>query len=168
MGKTNYPQPTVTDAKGREFACFPVAILVFIMNPEEKILLLSHPERQGEWEIVKGAVEAGETIEEAAFREIREEVGSDLRVRSLGTVHTVTVWHDASAGHVISVFHLMSYEGGQVEPGDDMQGSQFRWSSLEEIMNERIKMVVPREKWIVKRAVELYRLWQTPEEEHIQ
>jgi ADP-ribose pyrophosphatase YjhB (NUDIX family) len=153
----------MVDADGRQFACFPVAILVFLVNEEEELLMLSHPERRDQWEIVKGAVDAGETIQEAAFRETHEEVGPDVRVRSLGTVHTATVWHDECVGPAISVFYLMSYQGGEIKPGDDMSGSQFRWSNLEDMRNESIKMAVPREKWIVRRAIELYRLWKDSE-----
>lgn len=57
----------------------------------------------------------------------------------------------------------MSYEGGQIEPGDDMSGSQFRWSNLKEMTNESMEVIVPKEKWIVRRAIELYRLWKDSE-----
>lgn len=76
-------RPIVTDMHGRQLACFPVAILVFIIDETERILFLSHPERKAEWQIVKGGLEAGETILEAALRETREEVGADVRVRPL-------------------------------------------------------------------------------------
>ena len=52
----------------------------------------------------------------------------------------------------------MAYEGGQVQPGDDMLGSRFRWWSLEELADEDVEIHVPSEKWIIERAVELYRL----------
>ena len=151
--------PVVTDTHGRQFACFPVAVLIFIVDEDERILFLSHPEQRGAWQIVKGALEAGETILEGVLRETREEVGPDVRVRPLGTVHALAtpIGDDVQA---IGLFYLMAYEGGQVQPGDDMLGSQFRWWSLEELENESIKVVVPSEKWITERAIKLYRLWK--------
>jgi ADP-ribose pyrophosphatase YjhB (NUDIX family) len=153
-----FQQPTITDTKGRSFACFPVAILVFIVNEAEEILLLSHPARKDQWEIVKGALEKEETIIEGALRETREEIGN-VQVHPFGTVHAFTVHHDHNAPHFISLFYLLVYEGGQIQPGDDMLGSQFRWWSLAELMAEEVKILVPSEKWIIQRAIELYRLW---------
>ena len=58
MGKEkHYHQPTIIDADGRQFSCFPVAIVVFLVNEKEEILCLSHPERKGQWEIVRGTVD---------------------------------------------------------------------------------------------------------------
>ena len=54
------------------------------------------------------------------------------------------------------MFHLMSYEGGQIEPDDDMSGSQCRWSNLKEMTNESMEVIVPKKKWIVRRAIGLY------------
>ena len=81
-------QPTVRDVAGRRtFACFPAAVLACLIDPDERMLLLAHPQRKGEWEVVNGALEAGETIVEGVLREIREEVGAAARVRPLGSVH---------------------------------------------------------------------------------
>lgn len=72
------PQPTITSASGRRtFACCPVAVLGFIVNAEEQILVLKHPQRSG-WEVINGALDAGETVGEGLLREIREEAGPAL------------------------------------------------------------------------------------------
>jgi len=45
-------QPHITTKDGRRrFACSPVAILVFIVNEEEEMLLLAHSKRGGSWEV---------------------------------------------------------------------------------------------------------------------
>jgi ADP-ribose pyrophosphatase YjhB (NUDIX family) len=154
--------PTARDKSGRVFTCFPVGILIFVVNEAESVLLLSHPDRREKWEIIKGGLEAGETIVEAALRETREELGSDVRVRPLGTVHAVKGRPDDDV-ESIGLFYLMAYEGGGIQPGDDMLGSQFRWWRLEELMDERVRVIVPSERWIIKRAIEMHRLWK---EEH--
>jgi hypothetical protein len=41
-----------------------------------------------------------------------------------------------------------------------MHDSQFRWWSLEELVNEQVKLFVPPQLWVLRRAIELYRLWK--------
>ena len=65
---------------------------------------------------------------------------------------------------MLSMGYLMAYEGGEVQPGDDMQGSEYRWWSLEELAAEEVSVIIPPgEKWLLGRAVELYRLWKQEE-----
>ena len=156
-------QPVVTAVNGRRFACSAVALLVFVVNEEEKLLLLSHPQRNGEWEVVNGALEAEETILEGALRETHEEAGQNVRVRPLGTIQASTFRYDDNVQYMISVCYLMAYEGGQVQPGDDMLGSQFRWLGIEELADEGVRIIVPNQKWVIGRAIELYLLWKGQE-----
>jgi 8-oxo-dGTP diphosphatase len=154
------PSVVTTDGK-RRFACCAVAILVYIVNDREEILLLAHPERKGEWEVINGGLEAGETVLEGALRETREEAGPDIQVRPLGAVHVQSFHYDENVQYMMSVGYLMAYQGGQVEPGDDMRGSDFRWWSLEDLAKEGAKVIVPPDQeWLLERAVELYRLWK--------
>jgi len=165
-------QPVLTAPSGRPFACFPAIVLVFIVD-DGKLLLLSDPKYPGQWQVVKGALEAGETILEGALREVREEAGPEVRVRPLGTVHALTL---QSAGiPYIVIYYLMAYEGGAIEPGDDMLGSQVRWwvpstppQSPPQNARGGGRAVstaqddpphVPYPRWLVERAIELARLW---------
>ena len=62
---------------------------------------------------------------------------------------------------MISIAYLLAYDGGDVEPGDDMTGSAHRWWSLDAIARERPELLVPhQETWLLARAVALYRLWR--------
>ena len=106
---------------GRLFETHPAAVVVPVVTQQEEFLLLENPLRPGWWEPVNGAVEKDETLLDAALREVREEVGSDLRVRPLGVVHASTFAYDAQVTHVISVTYLMAYLDGVARPGDDMQ-----------------------------------------------
>ncbi len=157
-------QPFITNAKGtRRFACSAVALQAVVVSPEEKILLLSSPTRNpdGAWQVVSGGLEAGETILAGTLREVSEELGSDLRVRPLGTIHAQTFHYDENVQYMIAIYYLLAYEGGEVQPGDDMQGSEYRWWTMAELEDENIKIVVPPDqKWILQRAIELYRLWK--------
>ncbi len=98
---------------------------------------------------------------EGTLREAREELGPEIRLRPLGTIHVQTFHYDENVQYMIAIYYLLAYEGGEVMPGDDMQGSQYRWWSLSELDDENVKIVVPPgQKWILKRAIELYRLWK--------
>jgi len=152
--------PVVEDMTGRRFACFPAAVLVFLINPKEELLFLSYSQWHNAWGIVKGAIEAGETIKQAALRETREEVSAQVRVEPVGVVHAASVYHDEKVSNVMSVFYLMAYRGGSVQPGDDMVKSQFRWWTLKDIVENGINVVAPHERWIIQRAIDLYRLWK--------
>jgi 8-oxo-dGTP pyrophosphatase MutT (NUDIX family) len=156
-----YPQPHISSIDGkRQFTCSPIAVLAIIVNQSEEILLLCHPEQDAGWQVVNGAMEAGETALEGALRETYEEVGRCIQVRPLGTVHVSTFHYDERVRFVLSVAYLLAYEGGEIQPGDDMEGCDYRWWSLDEIASEDVELIVPPgEKWILARAVGLYNLW---------
>ena len=139
-----------------------MALTPIIIDSEERILLLASPTRRpdGAWQLVSGALEAGETVLEGILRETREEAGSDLQVRPLGTVHAHTFYYDKNVPFMIGIYYLLAYEGGPVQPGDDMIDSQFRWWRLEELIQKKVKLFVPPQLWVLQRAIELYRLWK--------
>lgn len=157
-------QPFMTNSKGtRHFVCSPVAVQAVVVNREEEILLLSSSIRNtnGAWQVVSGALEPGETVLAGTLREAHEELGSEVRLRPLGTIHVQTFHYDDTVQYMIAIYYLLAYEGGEVRPGDDMQGSRYRWWSWGELQDENVSIVVPPgQKWILKRAVELYRLWK--------
>lgn len=159
-------QPTVTSSQQqRHFACSPVAVQAIIVNEQEQVLLLASPHRYQEetWQIVSGALEAGETILEGVLRETREEVGEAIEVQPLGVVHVHTFHYDQAVQYMIGIYYLLAYKGGRIEPGDDMHGSLYRWWSLDELAGERVKLHASTHLWMLPRAVELYRLWQSQE-----
>lgn len=152
--------PTVTSPTiGRSFACFAGAALVFVVDSQERILLLSNTRSGGRWEVINGAYEAGESLLDGALRELHEEAGPAVRVKPLGVVHAYTHHFDEGV-QMISVAYLAAYLGGEVIPGDDMAGSAVGWFSADEIAAPEFPLLVPAQKWLAGRAVELYRLWR--------
>lgn len=145
--------PTLTAASGREFTCFPAAILVFLINQRDEILLLS--EQPGRWSIIAGAIEAGETILGSALRELREETGGSIRATPIGVAHAHTYHYDAVAQNMISVYYVMRHERGEVVPGDDMAGARHAWWSLEQIRERMDEVSVPAgQVWLFERALQ--------------
>jgi NAD+ diphosphatase len=158
----SHAQPIVTDAAGgRRFACTPAAVLGFIVDERERLLLLSCPDKRnapGRWEVVNGALEAGETLLEGVLREVHEEAGERIRVRPLGVIHAYTFRYDESISHMLGVCFLLAYEGGDVIPGDDMEGSEVRWVSLEEVESGAVEVLIPScQPWLFRHAVGAYR-----------
>ena len=151
----------IESAAGRAFAMSPAAVVVPILNAREQLLLLEHPRRSGWWEPVNGAVEAGETLLGAALREVREEVGAEVRVRPLGVVHASTFAYDELVERMIGVTYLMAHENGEPVPGDDMLGSRVTWATCDEIDARALRLVPPLDQaWLRRRTLELFRLWE--------
>lgn len=152
-------QPRIVAADGRrEFACFPAAILGFIVNNADEVLLLSHPQKGG-WQVVAGAIEDGESPVAALCREVAEEVGPQVCIRPVATVHTFLYRYDARVQAMLSIAYVATYISGEVVPGDDMATSAFRWASAEEIASEELVLVVPSQRWLFRRALAVHRLF---------
>ena len=158
------PRVAATNVE-REFACSAVAVLGFIVNDSREVLLLSHPARRGTWEVVNGALEAGETVLQGALRETYEEAGPEIRVKPLGTVHASTVHFDESVRFMLSISYLMAYQGGPILPGDDMAGSDYHWFNVDELLTEAVDVLIPPQRFLFSRAIELYSLWKDLEVE---
>lgn len=160
-------QPTIYSESKRPFAASPVAVQAVIVNEQGQLLLLSSPHRNqpNQWQFVSGALDAEETVIEAALREAREEAGATIQLRPLGVIHAQTFHYDPKVRFFIGIYYLMAYEGGEIEPGDDMRDSAYRWWSAEELMEGMETAVITFHPstnipWLFPRAVELFHLWK--------
>ena len=161
-------QPNIVSLTGRPFAASAIALQAIIVNEKEQILLLNSPTRNQGWQTISGGLEAGETILDGVRREVVEEVGPDVRVRPLGVVHVQTFHYDENVRFMVAIYYLMAYEGGTIVPGDDMKGSAYRWWNLGELEDESLPhhpTVIP---WVLRRTIDLYRLWKDDPERPLQ
>jgi ADP-ribose pyrophosphatase YjhB (NUDIX family) len=157
---TNQPDIFTAGPRRRRFTTSAVAIQAIIINQAEQILLLSSPTRKQGWQVVSGALEASETLLDGTLREVYEELGNDIQVLPLGTVHAETFHYDQNVLYMLSTYYLLAYLGGTIQPGDDMQGSAFRWWSADELDDDKLVFHASAKPWMLRRAVELYRLWR--------
>jgi hypothetical protein len=61
---------------------------------------------------------------------------------------------------MIGIHYLLAYEGGEVQPGDDMHDAQYRWWTIEALTAANIRFHPSTHLWILQRAVALYRCWK--------
>lgn len=96
--------------------------------------LIARHDRRGRlvWSLPKGHVEAGETPEVTAVREIAEETGIAGRV--IAPLGTIDFWFVAEGRRVHKTVHhyLLVAEGGELSD-DDIEVVEVAWVPLEEL-----------------------------------
>jgi ADP-ribose pyrophosphatase len=101
----------------------------------DKVLLVKrgNPPAKGLWSIPGGCVELGETLQEAAEREIKEETG--VTIRATKPVYTFDVIDRDDQGrirfHYVIVDLLADYVSGRPNAGSDV--SEARWFTSREL-----------------------------------
>lgn len=119
----------------RRYPSRPIVGVGAVVLGAEGVLLIQRgkPPRQGSWSLPGGAQKVGETVNEAAVREVREETGVEIEV--LGLVDVVDSIRRDDTGkpeyHYTLVDVAARFTGGVVTPGTDAQDA--RWFSLAEI-----------------------------------
>lgn len=156
----SHPHIVSAAPRFRKFAAAPMALQAILVDSAEQVLLLYSPARRQGWQVVSGALEAEETILDGTLREVHEELGTEVRVRPLGAVHVESFHYDQVVRYMLSSYYLLAYEGGEIRPADDMAGSEFRWWSLDELAAEQPLFHDSTNLWVLRRAVQLFRIWQ--------
>lgn len=106
-------------------------ILVRRSGDEPEVLLASRRTRRGDlvWGLPKGLIEEGESSEEAAVREVREETGhSGTITEFLGEVSYWFVWEDERIRKTVHFFLMEETGEGPGERDHEME--EVRWFPL--------------------------------------
>jgi 8-oxo-dGTP pyrophosphatase MutT (NUDIX family) len=119
----------------------------------ELAVILTNPENR--WQLPKGMIDAGETPEIAARREVREEAG--IETEMIAPIDRTEYWFMADRAGKRTRFHkrvhwfLMRYVSGTVEDHDH-EVTEARWVSVDEAVQ---MLVFKNEREIVEKAVEM-------------
>jgi 8-oxo-dGTP pyrophosphatase MutT (NUDIX family) len=87
------------------------------------------------WQLPKGIIDKGESPEEAATREVREETGIETEL--LAPIETVEYWYVGTERgqrvryHKFVHFFLLAYRGGDVSE-HDQEVAEARWVGIDE------------------------------------
>jgi len=98
---------------------------------EVEVALAARRTRRGElaWGLAKGAIESGETEDQAALREVLEETGLEAEIEAdLGEIRYVYVWEGIRVRKRVRFF-LMLATGGDVSR-HDAEMEEVRWFPL--------------------------------------
>jgi 8-oxo-dGTP pyrophosphatase MutT (NUDIX family) len=96
-------------------------------------VLLVHRRSPRLWALPKGTPDSGETIEETALRETREETGIEVAIeRRLRSIRYFFV-RGSTRFHKTVHFFLMQPMGGAIED-HDAEFDEVRWTDLEEAL----------------------------------
>ncbi len=123
-----------TGQSGREYRELPRVGVGAVVIREGRILLAKRASSPGKgfWAIPGGLVELGETVREAAERELLEETGISVRAKEAFTIFDF-IDRDPEGGiryHYIIIDFMADYLGGEPHAADDV--SDARWVSPEE------------------------------------
>jgi 8-oxo-dGTP diphosphatase len=90
-----------------------------------------HRPRYDDWSLPKGKLDAGESLEEAALREVEEETGLKCR---LGEALGDASYRDRKDRAKLVRYFEMEPTGGEFSPNDEVD--ELRWLTLEEAQDE--------------------------------
>ena len=143
------------DAKFRTLEQVSAGGVAFRMNgaqPEVAIVAVKPTRR---WQLPKGIIDPGESEEQAALREVREEAG--IECETVEKIETVEYWYfgdkkgERVRYHKFVHFFLMRYTAGETEDHDH-EIAEARWVPIDEAVE---MLAFKSEREVVRKAAAL-------------
>ena len=134
----------------REYPAHPVVGVGAVVVRDGRALIIkrAHEPRKGEWSLPGGLLELGESLQDAARREIKEETNLDIIVGPI--IETFDRVHRDDGGRIRYHFVIVDFvcwsESGDAMPGSDAEDAA--WVTGDEIdaykVNAHAKAVILR------------------------
>lgn len=119
----------------REYPPVPIPSVHAIILRGDSVLLVrrAHPPSQGRWSVPGGGLKLGETISQAAEREVREECGVQIRAGPIIDVadHIVRDRSERVQFHYVVIYVQARHLGGEAGPASD--AADVRWADYDEV-----------------------------------
>ena len=90
-------------------------------------------DEQGRWDVGGGAIEFGESIDEAVRREIHEELGCDVLDMEFLTVYDAHREHNGHKTHWIAIIHAVKVDPKSVKNGEPDKIETLGWFTSDEL-----------------------------------
>jgi 8-oxo-dGTP diphosphatase len=125
----------MTPAGDRRYPQRPILGVGAIIIEDGRVLLAERGREplKGYWSLPGGAVETGETLEQAVRRETHEETGLEIEPVSVVEIFERIMLDEAGKAeyHYVLIDYLCRVTGGTLAPGDDV--SDCRWTPRAEL-----------------------------------
>lgn len=118
-------------------------VAVIILDEENQVLLQKRAD-VGLWGIPSGHVEIGETVSEAAIREVKEETNLDVKIKKLIGVYSdpnsqVFFYPNGKVVHFITTCFLAEITGGELKCNSD-ESLDIKFFGQQNLPHDLLKM----------------------------
>ncbi len=113
-----------------------VAVGGFVVNEKNQVLMLKSP-RDEDWEFPGGQVEESETLPHALEREVFEETGIVVKVKSL-----IGIYSNTRKPSILNMDFLCEYVSG--EPATSAESSVVEWVERDEVLGRVQRKVISK------------------------
>lgn len=127
----------------KEINALKAAVAVIILNEQNQVLLQKRAD-VGFWGIPSGHIEIGETVAEAAIREVKEEANLDIEIKKLIGVYSdpytqVFEYPNGQTVHFITTCFLAEITGGELQWHSD-ESLEIKFFGLQNLPQDLLKM----------------------------
>ncbi len=127
-----------------------------VFNDRDEILLIKRgkPPQYGRWMVPGGSLEWGETLEQAAVREVREETGIEIEIEAF--VELVEAITPGESGYHFVIMDYAAREiGGTLKAGSD--ALEAAWVGMDSVsrlhLTEKLQAVIEKARRVTNRLV---------------
>lgn len=118
-------------------------VAVIILNEEKQVLLQKRSD-VGLWGIPSGHIEIGETVSEAAIREVKEETNLDIKIKKLIGVYSdpnsqVFAYPNGKIVHFITICFLAEITGGELRCNSS-ESLEIKFFNQQNLPQDLLKM----------------------------